>query len=185
MKSNEWYTPVKYIEAAREVMGSIDLDPASCELANQTVKAARYYTKSENGLMLPWYGNVWLNPPYGSINESRKMGLPAFMGKLVCEYLSGNINQAIALATSRPACKWFDPLWQFSLCFVNHDIQFELLERNKHRYNGKVTHIHGSIFVYLGSREQEFVKVFSKFGHIVKPIGGPNPKPINLTLWSA
>ena len=37
--NNEWYTPPVFIEAARAVMGSIDTDPASCETANQNVKA--------------------------------------------------------------------------------------------------------------------------------------------------
>ena len=50
-KTNEWYTPAKYIEAARKVMGGIDLDPATCELANKTVKATKYHTKENNGLM--------------------------------------------------------------------------------------------------------------------------------------
>ena len=41
--SPEWWTPQKYIDAIREVMGEIDLDPVSCALANKVVKAIKYY----------------------------------------------------------------------------------------------------------------------------------------------
>lgn len=61
----EWYTPPHIIEAARAVLGTIDLDPASCVEANRIVQATRIYTRDDNGLEQPWHGNVWLNPPYG------------------------------------------------------------------------------------------------------------------------
>jgi len=77
----EYYSPIKFIEASREVMGSIDLDPASSEIANTRVMADEYYNlrmrffqdKKEGlrnladingGLDRDWYGNVWMNHPF-------------------------------------------------------------------------------------------------------------------------
>lgn len=43
--SAEWFTPPRYIEAVREVLGAIDLDPASSLAANRIVQAKRYFTE--------------------------------------------------------------------------------------------------------------------------------------------
>lgn len=69
MDSPEWYTPSSFIEAARLLMGTIDLDPASCEEANKRVQATRYFGEHENGLLQPWSGCVFLNPPGGLVAE--------------------------------------------------------------------------------------------------------------------
>jgi len=61
---NEWFTPPQYIELARRVLGRIDLDPASREQAQQTIAAASYFTKEQDGLAQDWRGNIWINPPY-------------------------------------------------------------------------------------------------------------------------
>ena len=43
--NTEWYAPNDIIEAARSAMGSIDLDPFSCEIANRAVKAGNFFQK--------------------------------------------------------------------------------------------------------------------------------------------
>ena len=61
---SEYYTPPPVAEMAREVMGSIDLDPCSNKYAQKYIKAKEFWTKKDDGLSKEWFGNVWLNPPY-------------------------------------------------------------------------------------------------------------------------
>ena len=171
-KSNEWYTPAKYIEAAREVMGSIDLDPASCELANQNVKATRYYSKEDDGLSKDWYGNVWCNPPYGRVKPelkgSTKSWQPLFVQKLLDEYTRGNVRQAIILLLGNAMYKqWFPSLWEYIICFHPNSIAFTRPGRT-HPDTDRLGF--GSIFIYLGPHEQTFIETFSQFGTIARRV---------------
>lgn len=61
--NNDWFTPPQYLDAAREVMGGIDLDPATHLTAQKVVQASTFYTKEDDGLSKEWHGRVWLNPP--------------------------------------------------------------------------------------------------------------------------
>jgi hypothetical protein len=58
----EWYTPPWLFEA----LGiEFDLDPAAPPGGVPWVPAANHYSEIEDGLAQPWFGRVWLNPPYG------------------------------------------------------------------------------------------------------------------------
>ncbi len=100
-RENEWYTPPEFLEAARAVMGSIDTDPASSEIANQAVRAESFYTHEDNGLAQPWSGNVWMNPPYSQplIDE--------FATALVSRWRDGQIRQACVLVNNATDTQWF------------------------------------------------------------------------------
>lgn len=163
-KSNEWYTPSKYIEAARLVMGGIDLDPASCKLANETVQATRYFSKEDDGLAQEWYGRVWLNPPYGKGPNNEGIAA-SFARKMVREYQSGAIQQAIYLIYEHClSTSWGGLLWDYPICFPPKRIAFYTDE------GFSDTAAFGNIFVYLGPHEQKFIEVFSQFGRIAKAI---------------
>jgi hypothetical protein len=97
----EWYTPADKLAPARLVLGDFDLDPASCEEAQQTVKARQYFTLETDGLAQNWSGRVWLNPPYtdGVIGK--------FVTKLVSHVRSGEVSAAILLVDNKTDTRWF------------------------------------------------------------------------------
>jgi hypothetical protein len=60
MQKDEWITP-KYIT---DQLGPFDLDPCS-PINRPWDTAKKHYTINDNGLILPWEGKIWCNPPYG------------------------------------------------------------------------------------------------------------------------
>jgi len=154
-KNNDWYTPKKYIEASRLVMGSIDIDPATSELAQKTVKAKSYYTQETNGLNKSWGGNVWMNPPY-SMPE-----IQHFIDKLINE----DTSEWIVLTNNSSDTGWFHKLLSECdmVCFTKGRINFV----DQTGTQGMATR-QGQTFFYKGKNHEEFIKQFKEFGAIME-----------------
>jgi phage N-6-adenine-methyltransferase len=153
---NEWYTPPEIVEAARSAMGSIDLDPASCETAQANVRAKRYFTIGDDGLSKKWRGNVWLNPPYG------KDVIGLFASKVVAE--RERYTQAVVLVNNATETAWFSEIASVSsaICFLRGRVKF--LGRDGKPAN---TPVQGQAVLYIGSDVAKFCDAFAGMGLIV------------------
>lgn len=186
MDSPEWYTPSPIVEAAREVMGGIDLDPASHEEANRTVKATEFFTEADNGLRLGWHGRIFLNPPGGLVAE--------FWRFLIEEHHLGRVQQAVwigysleQLQTLQCAKAFTTPL-DFPICITAKRIAFvenaakkrarleeidavNILrksrgEKLRPRNENGASPSHSNYITYIGPNVELFAKVFSVSGKV-------------------
>ena len=155
----EYYTPPFIVEAARTVLGSIDLDPASCPQANQTVQADRFYTIDDNGLDQHWYGNVWMNHPFGR-NRNAK-----WINKLRTEYEIGDVDSACCITFASTSESWFQPLFDYPLCFLHPRTNLSPDGTPKRGVTK------GSVVAYMGNNISGFFKTFMSLGRIMLPAG--------------
>ena len=105
----EWLTP-KYII---DDLGPFDLDPCS-SVYQKFPTATRQLTKEDDGLITPWHGLVWMNPPYGR-------NISAWIERLH-QHGSG-----IALIFARTETEaWWDHVWSAasSILFIKGRIHF-------------------------------------------------------------
>ncbi len=156
--NNEWYTPSEFIDAARSVMGDIDLDPASSHIANGTVQAKGYFTKDDDGLSLPWYGRVWMNPPYAADLIAK------FTEKLASHVVAGDVQEAIVLVNNATETAWFQDLIDVAaaVAFPQSRVKF---------YKPDGTHgapLQGQAIIYMGNQPDLFRETFSTFGWSAK-----------------
>jgi hypothetical protein len=148
----EWYTPDHIIARVIQVFGQIDLDP--CSNSNDpnvaNVLALNYWTIDDNGLAQPWHGNVYMNPPYGD-------EIPGWVGRLIGAKETGEIIQGIALLPARTDTAWFQPLFDYPICFVRGRLRFSGAENSAP---------FPSAVVYLGPDLLLFQDAFEDIGRI-------------------
>lgn len=159
--NNEWYTPPEYIYAARLVMGGIDLDPATSEEANKVVDAERFYTAEDDGLRQPWFGRVWMNPPYASDLVGR------FVDRLASGVERGDITEAVVLVNNATETAWFNRLMGVAsaVCFPRGRVRFW-------QPGGDTgAPLQGQAVVYCGVHTAKFIEEFKGFGWIALVTG--------------
>ncbi len=150
--TNEAYTPALIVEPSRQVLGTIDLDPASCAVAQDLVQAATWYDASRDGMRQHWQGRVFLNPPGGlyalsqgkQVSTDAKKGYPqgdlvssaaAWWTRLVWEYMHGQVTAAIFVCFSmsllrnvqNPKLKCIAHPLDFPVCIPRERVNYDKL----------------------------------------------------------
>lgn len=112
-ESDEWYTP-KYLFDALGLW--FDLDVAAPLEGPRHVPCYNWYHWIDNGLARPWYGLVWMNPPFGHQRHKR-----AWLTRF---FAHGN---GIALVPDRTSAPWFQEFAPLAdaICWVAPKIKFE------------------------------------------------------------
>lgn len=118
-KSVEWYTP-KWVFDALSI--EFDLDPSSPHDAQTAVPAKTKYTLFDDGLKKPWFGRVWINPPFSTATSQ-------WIRRFVAH---GN---GIALVFSRTDASWCQEAMKqaTAILFISGRMEFVPGIENQHK----------------------------------------------------
>lgn len=160
--SSEWYTPRDIVEAAREFLGGIDTDPASCEAAQSIVAARTWYDAERDGLAHLWTGRVFLNPP----SPPRPWAL-----RLGASIRAGFVDRAVFVGYSIETLSQYQNWPGFAPSIV-------CAPRTRPRYLRQVdgaivagaSPAHASVVFGLGGDAERFARAFRSIGECFVPL---------------
>lgn len=141
----DWLTPPEILKA----LGEFDLDPCA-PLPRPWDMAKKHYTLADNGLLKPWTGRVWLNPPYG--NET-----PLWMERLAKH---GN---GIALIYVRTETETYFPwVWKYATAFFFFDKRLRFYTKEGKRGGSAGA---PSVLIAYGQKNAEAIQTSGLSGH--------------------
>jgi hypothetical protein len=160
---DDFYTPKEIVDAARNAMGGIDLDPASHWQANRVHKIPKYYHLSRSAHDNPWFGRVWLNPPYGN-------NAPWF--ECIKKYWDAKEVEQLCMIS---------PVWVFNtqqaIPIMDRSSAMVILTPTPEFWghpNGRTGVNHPHAVIYLGHRAKEFRDAFRDYGMPFRPFKEDN-----------
>lgn len=110
----DWATPSDFYNKVDNIYGPFELDPCS---DGTNAKCHKHYTEKENGLAQPWFGKVFVNPPYNQCKQ--------WLEKCVKE--KDNCERIVVLIPARTDTKFFHDycLQAKSIVFIKGRLRFE------------------------------------------------------------
>jgi hypothetical protein len=182
----EFITPQLILDAVYAVLGEIDLDPLSSDLAQEYVHANHYLTPQDDGFNTesPWEGRVYCFPPTGLWTHDKRTdkfrlahaysitclsGPVLAFQKMLYYYCHGHIRHGLMYANNLELIRMDQRTLDFPVCIPS--FRPRLL-----RYDGETVELKDSeagVFVYFPDVDkptesiEEFAKIFDRFGRIL------------------
>ncbi|MGJ4954609.1 DNA N-6-adenine-methyltransferase [Bradyrhizobium sp. HKCCYLRH2015] len=151
MVKDEWLTPPPILAA----LGPFDLDPCA-PIVRPWDMAREHYTVEDNGLLKPWKGRVWLNPPYGP---------PPIVGPWMRRMVQHNRGMALIFARTETEL-FFETVWQSAraVLFVQGRLYFHHVDGTRAAANSGAP----SVLIAYGDEDAEILRACAIPGHFVR-----------------
>lgn len=153
MLKDEWLTPPEIIEALGGP-ASFALDPCS-PIVRPWPTAREHYTIVDNGLVKPWHGRVWFNPPYGG---------PKIVGPWMRRMAEHGEGTTLIFARTETEL-FFEQVWSkaSALLFLRGRLYFHHVDGTRAGANAGAP----SVLIAYGAKDAEILKACPLAGQFI------------------
>ena len=158
--NDENYTKEYVVKPFRDLVNGFDLDPFSCDRANQIIQSSTFWTKADDAFSKDWslYHTKWINPPYSK----------GLIEKAVAMTISySHIGHSFLLTNSNTSSDWYLEAQKNSKCYLtfNHRLEFTN-PKNDGKKKKSGNDASQTLFYFGNLIPQEFKKTCQHLGNI-------------------